>query len=588
MSIRVTRFAGLRPAVSSREIDRNRATTSHNTRLTDGSLRPFRSARHVRTEAYDIKAIHLPTDMGCCTEPITLDHCASFTETPSEGSCCCWGHVIQWHHDCTEPEWLDVCEKTTCTLTLPAPALPASLALVDAGSMKDAACGATGADCTAYAGPDQRAYTYTWINCSGAESRPAPPTRVVQAYDDQTWEICGFDTPPPNAVAMRLYRTSSTMEDGSKKQHAFDTSFQLVEEIALPMAGNCYTDDKRLVDIAWGTLQTQHNCDPPACMTQVVVTEQGYHVGFEGNTLYVSERNEPHNWPEKYRTVLPDKIVAIAVHYDMVYIGTTGRPYRMGVAFRAAGAEADATIDPVPYPDALPCLARDTMVATSFGAMYVSERGIVMLQPNGGAVLVSKSRIGEDDWVKYIPNMAAWWQGKYVAVRAPAGKGFIFDITDRTEGGLDLGDFVTIDLPADAIHSGRDGKLYFAAGRDLFVFGEDTTFMDYSWRSKTFRFNAAQGLSAAKVVADFGAPVVFSLYVGTSNVAYYSRVVTSSEPFRLPARGRHLEWQVEIRGKSRVHEVHVGHSMWELARDLEDARGGRSINVGGIRDGGVD
>lgn len=592
-TIRTTRFAGLRPAVSSREIDRNRATIAHNTRLTDGSLRPFRSARHVRTEAYDIKAIHLPSDTGCCTEPVTYDHCTSFTETPSEGDCCCWGHMIAWHHDCDRsPEWVDVCDNTTCALPLPAPATPLVPVLVNDGAMNDANCGT---DCNVYKGPDQRSYTYTWVNCSGAESRPAPASPAVSAYDDQSWRVCGFDTPPANAIAVRIYRTSSTLEDGSKVSQRFDTTFQLVEEIefetagVMPpaLAGNCYLDDHRLVDIAWGTLQTHHNCDPPVCMDQVVVTEQGYLVGFHGNNLFVSERNEPHNWPEKYRVALPDKIVALAAHYDMVYVATTGRPYRVNIAFRAAGADADATVDPVPYPEAYPCVQRQTMVATSFGAMYVTERGLVMLQPNGNAVLVSKSRIGEDEWVKYIPNMAAWWNGKYVAVRAPAGKGFIFDVLDRAEGGLDLGDFVTIDLPADAIHAGRDGKLYFANGRDLFAFGEDTTFMDYTWRSKTFRMNAPVALAVAKVVGDFGGPVTFSLYVGTSNVPYYSRVVTSSEPFRLPARGRFTEWQVEVKGRTRVHEVHVGPSLWDLARDLEDARGGRSVNVGGLRDDGV-
>jgi len=591
-TIRTTRFAGLRPAVSSREIDRNRAVVAHNARLVDGSLRSFRSPVHIRSETFDIKTIHLPSDMGCCTEPVAYDHCVSITETPTEGSCCCWGHMIAWHHNCTEPEWVDVCEKTTCQLTLPAPAVPLTPMLLVDGTMNDANCGD---DCSPYKGPDQRSYTYTWINCSGAESRPAPPSPAVLAYDDQTWSLCGFDTPPANAVAVRIYRTSSTLEDGSKVSQAFDTTFQLVEEIeldpgaALPpaLAGNCYVDNKRLADIAWGTLLTHHNCDPPACMDQVVVTEQGYHVGFHGNDLYVSERNEPHNWPEKYRCVLPDKIVGIVAHYDMVYVVTTGRPYRVNIAFRAAGAEADATVDPVPYPERYPCLQRQTLVETSFGAMYVSERGLVALQPNGNAVLMSKPRIGEDDWIRFMPNMAVWWQGKYVGVRSPAGIGFIFDVLDRAEGGLDLGDFVTIDLPADAIHAGRDGRLYYSKGADLFAFGEGTTFTEYTWRSKTFRMNAPVAMSAAKVVGDFGGPVTFSLYVGTSNVAYYSRVVTSSEPFRLPARGRFIEWQVEIKGRTRVHEVHVGPSLWDLARDLEDARGGRSINVGGLRDEGV-
>jgi hypothetical protein len=404
----------------------------------------------------------------------------------------------------------------------------------------------------------------------GVESPPAMPSLTVKSYDDEAWRLSNFSAPPVNAVAVRVYRSSSYMETGEQIPIAPQTSYQLVEQVPLPLVGGVYVDSRRLKDLDYGTLMTEDSCPPP-CMEQVFSTQSGYAVGWAGNDIYFSERYEPHNWPTRYRTTLPHRIVGMAVTGDFVFVGTTGQPFRINTAPAIPAnqqAVVDLTIDPLPYDENYPCLGRHTMVSTNFGAMYVTHRGLVALQPKGAAQLISRDRIDEDDWMGMAPNIAAWHNGKYIAVRAPAGDGMVFDVKDSAEGGLDLGDFVTVDLPAVALHSGRDGFLYYGH-RDggVYRWGDGPQVRTYRYRSRIHRLPGVVAFYAMKVVGDYGPPVTARIYVDGRLV--YEGQFTSSRPRRMKRIGRGIEFQVELEGETRVHEWHIATSLADL---IEDAK----------------
>jgi len=563
-------FAGIRPAITERNLEPRYAQRAHNTRLRDGSLQPFLAPKLVDSAAYPIRSIYQTRDNpDCCAKILTWDHCTSVIE-PTDPGCHGFGGIVVFHNDgdCTEPQRYFPCEDTWYPLVVPQPTSPLAAQRVAAGQLEQevAAMGEVSGR-----GPDERSYTYTWVDRFGVESPPAYPSAPVFAYDDEVWRLSGFYSPPSNAVCVRIYRTSSTFEDGTKVANPFDTSFQLVEEVPVGAGATwagVYIDSRRLIDMDHGTLLTEDDCPPP-CMDQVVMTEQGYGVGFKGNELFVSERNEPHNWPEKYRHTLPDKIVAIANFYDWVFIGTTGAPYRMKVVWTKMGDESDTQVDILPYKEVYPCLSQRAFVATNFGAMYGTYKGLVQLFPDSNAVLVSRQREDEDDWYHdRAPNTAAYVNGKYFGARVPSGNAFVFDVQERAEGALDLGDFVTVDWTPHSVHVGRRGQLLFSTGNNLYEWNASVSRMVYVWRSKRFRLAGHVAMSAAKVVGDYGPPVLFRVW--RDGKLYYERQVNHSNPFRLPPAGRGLEWEFEVTGSSQVYEVHISTSFGELVEEIRD------------------
>lgn len=588
-SIRVVRFGGIRPALTDKQIPTDIATVAHNTELRDGSLKPFRKPRLVREEPHDIKSIFLPFDTGaCCPGPITWDHCVSVTHPPLPGECANFDAYLAWHHECGESrgERIDPCTGRTDPLVVPPPQRAPRVTLERDSDQDNNHTGwhwnypgpdkAENATQDPFAveyhqGPDARSYLYTWVDRFGIESAPSPPSQGVLAYDTQWWRISGFSPPPPNAVCIRIYRTSAAMQHGTQPNLPLQTSYQLVKELPVPVVGNTFVDDQRLVDIAWGTLQTIEQCDPPKCFEQVLEVESSFHVGFRGNTLWVSERHEPHNWPEKGRIELPHRIIGIANNLDRVYVATTGQPYRINVSFARSGDNADYVVEPVSYNEMLPCLQQQTMVTSTRGAMYLSRRGLVHLIDTGPAVVATRQRIDEDHFLEHAGNIAAWYRGKYVMTRSPVGRAAIIDFKDQSEGPLDLGDIVTVDLDADVLHVGHDDRLYFGKGRNLYVWDEGYEPMTYRWRSKVYRFDQLTALGAFKIVGRYGPPVRFRLWADGKLV--YTRDVSTPNPLRLPFFGRHVEYQFEVEGTTQVDEVHIATGMGELVeqRPLSNA-----------------
>jgi len=558
-SIFQRQFAGIRPAISARLLDPRQAVRAHNVRLHDGALRARPADVLVRPEEART-ILRLNDTQQCCGPLVTWPDCVwPLPGLPAPSTCHEFDQLVVFPSRCAEaPYRYMLCTGEKEPLVVLAPLRPLVAQRISDGALRS----------HPYAGPDARAYTYTWVDKFGVESPPAPPSPVVTGFDDEHFLLTGFDDPLSNVASVRIYRSGSNMETGEQIQIAPNASFQLVEEAPISaIATGSYTDQRRLLELDYGTLMTEEDCPPP-CMEQVFSTSSGYCVGWAGNDIYFSERYEPWNWPTKYRTTLPHRIVGIAVTGDFVFVGTTGQPFRINTAPSTPAnqqAEIDLTIDPMPYDENLPCLGRGSMVSTSFGAMYAARRGLVALQPRGAAQLLSRERVDEHDWLNYAPNIAAWIDGKYIGVRAPAGAAFVFDVQDNTEGRLDLGDFVTLDLPAMALHMGRDGFLYYAHNDGgVFRFAAGADLRVYEYTSRIHQLPGVITVTAGQVVGDYGSPVEVAITV--DGRLGWKGSVQNSRPFRIPAL-RGTEFQVTLRGTTTVHKWHIGAGVMALSED---------------------
>lgn len=615
--IRTTRFHGMRPALHNTIQPASSqgaafASSARNTRLLDGSLAAMRGDVLVQTLPFSAKTIEKLPSFTCCAGLYALPYCTSVVDAPPAPCCPCENHVIVFGGECctdgsTAHKRCDPCSGECWPLVLQAPTLPPSVRvdpatdMVSCGSEPATACvpktcGSTGttgdpADCNVShgQGKDSTAYIYTWVDAFGVESPPSPPSANITKFDDQSVTVGNIGRlAPSNAVATRIYRAVWDYAPDRTNPQVQNASYQLVAELTLPVAGNQIVDDLRLCDIPGGTLMTLEDAPPPPCMEQVVRLESGYYVGFSCNELLVSERGEPWNWPTKYRNTLPDKIVALAALGDMLFVGTVGSPYRVRLTPQYGGINDglptqervqgfDTQIDIQSFNEALPCVGRRTMVTTTFGAMYATRRGLVALQAQGPATLISKDRIGTERWREWAPNQAAWFEGHYIGLRAPTGKGFIMEVP-RDGRSMEFGDFVEVDLDVSLLRAGRDGRLYGVRGNDIVALFEANTLRPYRWRSRTFRTAALSQMGAAKVVAEYGPPIEFTVYVGGRKV--YTRQVRDGQPFRLPKHPRGLDFVVEITGTTTVTEMHIGPNLRALATNATSAGSGQGTGDG--------
>jgi hypothetical protein len=552
-------FAGIQPAIDDKHLDPRNAVTAHNTMLRDHTLRPFRAPLKVENTA-STRGLYLVRDTGTCKGELRIDDVCSFVlDLPGLGPCHGFDQVVIFYKNCQkQPQRFFPCSGEYAPLVVPRPQAVLNIIRTVAGTIETNIDGA---------GPDARSYTYTWVDKFGIESPPAPPTVTVQSFDDETWALSGFGVPPANAAFVRVYRTTSPFSDGNKVNPEADTSYQMVSEVPLPLVGNIFIDNKRLINLDYFTLMTIDD-EPPPKLTKVMSMQSGYAVGYSGSSIYFSERHEPHNWPSKYKVTLKHRITGLAVFEDTIFVGTTGKPYRIFTKTNVAQSAipvAELMSEVHEYIEDYPCMSGGSMVGTNFGALYTTRDGMVALQPRGAAQLITRPLVDQDMWLRFMPNLGCWHNGKYFGIRAPTGKGFILDVKEGAEGKTDFGEFVTIDMDATVIHAGHDGLLYFAGKTGVYIWHKGTGDLTYTYKSKVFRQSDRSIVTAAKVVADYGTAITFTLYA--DGVKRYQTQVTSSAPFNLPRVGRALDYQYELRGTTRVREVHLGTTRWSLASE---------------------
>lgn len=551
-SIRVDRFGGLRGAISERALAPSSAQVAHNAKLTDGSLRALRAPLKVKDAGFEPGTVwESPDTSACCgavfcwegcVSPLLLSDCGEFDYAAVFGERSEEGVYA-------DPHQFNVCGDDECPLCVPQPPDALVVDRVDEGSGPD------------FETPDERAYTYTWVDKFGRESAPACATAAGTSWDNGSWQIDGFSPPPAHVCEVRLYRTGATPSTGE----AVAPTFQLVT--SLDPETTSILDDTPLKDIAFSTLLTGDVCCPPYGMTDVHELDSGYMVGFVRNDVYFSERHEPHNFPDRHRYTLPDRVVGVAVYGDEVFVGTTGRPYRMvlGQAVDPVTQRPQLDVTVQPYAMPAPLVNSRALVATQDGAFLASDKGLFALR--GPRIIeIGRLRIDDCDWSAWTPSSLEWCDGKLYASCYPNGRGWSLDVRSG-DSEPEFGDLVTLDYAPAAQHKGASGRLLHSGEDGVYAWECGPDLLTYRWRSKKFAAQGFLSMEAALVDGDFGPSVRFRLYQDGDLVA--DQEVTDSNPFLLPQCGRGKCFEIELEGTTRIHEVHIATSIVELteARD---------------------
>ncbi len=387
-------------------------------------------------------------------------------------------------------------------------------------------------------------FKITGLTNSSADITDGIVTDVVDSYTF-TYTSAGVaiaDTADTTGV---LYHDVSEDQDDDDARYWGDGGdFDFVDDY----------NSRRLTD----NLVSDEWVPPPEDLSGLTVIQNNILAGFVRNSLYMTEPNQPHAWPEAYIKVLDVDIVAIrALSGIGAVILTTKQPYIL-----TGSDPANMTLQKV---DALyPCTSAKGAVSMNFGVLYPTYEGLALYSPSGGIRLVTAPIYSEDEWSSdYDPTsiVGVYYDNNYFASHTDGSFVYMYE----QQGG---GSFVNCDTSFTAAYNDAiNGRLYIVVDDSGDVYEWDDTAQanqTAEWKSKVMLSEDYHNIGAARVKADYtGSPsVTFTLWA--NGVQVYSNPVYNEEIFRLPRGYRTDTFEVSVTGDTRIRAIHLGQTPLSL------------------------
>lgn len=401
---------------------------------------------------------------------------------------------------------------------------------------------------------------------------------------------------PLNTTGMtkRIYRSAGSTG-----------SFLFVDEI--PVAQTTYADTKATTALG-ETLPTLNTVPPPKNLTCLISLPNGCLVGLAGNELCFSDPYMPYSWPIGNRYSFSGHGVALCKSGNSVIVLTDTFP----ILFTGSDPEA---MSPAVMETYAPCVSKRGTVDVGGGCLYPSFDGLWIAAP-GRVENLTRRLYREEEWSSLAPSsfVAAFHDGQYYghyrSDHAEPGRILVIDINEPDS-------VVEVDDSVDTLYRNEyDGRLYVAQGARLSQWdASEGQRYDSDWVSATLQLPRPTNFAVAQVHAAFdqvvpldtvqlqanedlissGAdavaghlnghellafeinasyivPVVqdklrnvqFTLYRDGEPV--FTKGVTSSAPFRLPAGYRTEVFNIGLRASVPAYSVAIAESTAELAQ----------------------
>jgi hypothetical protein len=406
---------------------------------------------------------------------------------------------------------------------------------------------------------------------------------------------------PHNTAGMtkRIYWTETS---------ASGTKYRFVKEVAVAtaattVAGNTVSSEE-LPSSDWPM--------PPAGLRGLCLHPSGAMFGFYENVVYATPPYIPYAWPVAYQVPVDYAVVGLKIVDTMVVIATKGNPYTL------SGADPESMAPPAKVAQPWPCVSKKGMVNLGFGVAWPAPQGLALIGP-GVADLVTRDLYTQEEWQLLDPStfIGAQYAGRYVASYSVGGGQRQILIIDKSE----FAAVVQANKNVQALWGDpTNGKLHVVVADVIYEWDADAGLkMLADWFSKEFVFPKPVNLGAAKVDAEFTTtaeasaaaqaasdviqaanaaliaalatrgsmnrrtlngislngslvkklPVVvwddltFSLYI--DGQLKFSRTVTTTKAFRLPAGYKADNAAVRVSGNVKVKAILVAETMEGLA-----------------------
>jgi hypothetical protein len=427
------------------------------------------------------------------------------------------------------------------------------------------------------------------------ELGPTANTLVVNLDTTQIYTSGGdwSKDAPHNTTGMtkRIYRTTGA-----------GGAFLFVAEI--PVANTTYADTTAAAALG-EILPTIDSSVPPKNLVSLIALPNGCLVGIAGNEICFSDPYKPYSWPVRNRYTFAGVGVDLVAAGNSVIVLTDSYP----VLFTGSDPEA---MSPSVMQTYAPCAAKRGVVDVGGGCMFPSFDGLWLATP-GRVEKITERLYREQEWRELNPSsfVSSFADGQYFARYRVDNRSFIW-VLDTLEG-----DGVTR-VEQDATHLLRnetDGALYVALDDKIYRWGSRRNIRYVSdWVSSEVQMPRPMNFTVAQVHAAYNQLVppdesaleanqaiignvdlvggelngnsILELGINESNLGVYtldtvpklqftlyadgnvvySREVTSSEPFRLPADFRSEVFQLGLSTSIPVFNVTVAESVAELAQ----------------------
>lgn len=341
-----------------------------------------------------------------------------------------------------------------------------------------------------------------------------------------------------------LYHDACENEDEDDARYWGDASFDFTDDF----------NSKKLTD----NLVTDEWIAPPEDLQGLCVIQNNILAGFVRNSLYMTEPNQPHAWPEAHIQILDTNIVAIrAISGIGAVILTEKNPYLL-----TGSDPLTMTIQKI---DALyPCISARGAVSMNFGVLYPTYEGLALFSPTTGAKLATVSTFNADKWVDaYDPTsfVGVYYDNNYFAAHTTGSLVY-------TYGQDDGGFFVDCDtIFTAAYNDAKNGNVYLASGTSGDIYQWDNPaqpLQTAEWKSKVFLTQDYNNLGAVRVKADYTdtPDMTFTLWANGTQV--YTNLVYNDEIFRLPRGYRSDTFEIAIEGNARIRAIHLGQTPLSL------------------------
>lgn len=399
-------------------------------------------------------------------------------------------------------------------------------------------------------------YVETFINDFGQEGSPSDPSGVVYIGPGITTTVSGlyhpgFPDTDYGVVKYRLYRAAS----GSS-----GTQYQFAIERDHTVPNDSYEDI--LLDSELGEVLSTVGYDlPPKDGMNVCVMANGITLMSSGNQLCPSVQYQPHAYPTAYKRSTDFDITGIVVLETSAIVTTQESTYIL------TGSDPDSlTLSKLASTHG--CVSNRSMARWGeFGVIFATAEGLAIASPEG-VRLITEGFISKREWkTKFYPTTitGSVIEDKYFGYYIDQSNnriGFIFDPRSNSDG------FVNLDAAVTSSYSDHYNEiLFYTDGRTLYSWDTQAPLLTYTWRSKVFQLPYALSMSAGQVYAvnynGYVGTLTLNLYKNRSTTPFFTKVITDSNEFRMPAIPCE-EVQVELIGSVRVNRVQIAEQIEEL------------------------
>jgi hypothetical protein len=409
-----------------------------------------------------------------------------------------------------------------------------------------------------------RSYVYTYVYKDGGremESAPSPATESVGVYltdnTSVTVEFTGKGTgAPPFPSDYGATQNAPVGMDVAnlyiRVYRSVGGGFFLVNTGGdIPYnSGSSYTDTTAAADLGeelpsltWGL--------PPKNLRGLTNMANGILAGFVGKTVYFCEPYIPHAWPINYAVTVDSPIVGMAALDTTLVVLTQERPYFVQgsspeyMTVVAGGIEQG-------------CSSKRSIAVLNGEVYYVSPDGLVAVSPRG-ARIITEQLFTRNQWNSYFTASSVHGYShdlKYFGFHDNGS--FIYDVPTKS--------FTTSTIKAEAAFQDLSvDRLYVMyTNNDIVAWGESSSNLQYTWKSKVFSMPSEVSFSCMQIEAETY-PIDYTLTMtGSDGTTTQSGTVTSRDMLRIKSVLAR-DWQIEITGSGEVYNIALAQSGEELA-----------------------